>query len=238
LRFVIRRIRRRLAAKEYGDGFPGFTRPSIFNDDLIIRGLRNAGVSERDARYYCHSTCVEITPIASSNILVATPYVNSARVIEHILSDRKKPYRIGRIDSVWVGGGGMDKENIFLWDVDFKLSELDSFDKFFGVCKEVLASLIGAHAAAVCDFSELRLRYQSCPLASAFLDDCIERGKDAGAGGARYNFIYPTFPGIINLIDSIAAVKKAVYDEKLLTFSELGRFAPKITTGLSLSEAI
>ena len=54
----------------------GYTRPSIFNDDIAIKGLREAGMREEDANYYIHSTCVELTPIATSNVMVATPYIN------------------------------------------------------------------------------------------------------------------------------------------------------------------
>jgi len=69
----------------------------------------------------------------------------------------------------------------------------------------------------------MRQRYTSSPLASAFLDDCIARGKDAGSGGAKYNYSYPDFPGVINIIDSLQAIKQAVYDEKLITLQEMAQ---------------
>ncbi|HBP38987.1 MAG TPA: formate C-acetyltransferase/glycerol dehydratase family glycyl radical enzyme, partial [Clostridiales bacterium] len=63
-------------------------------------------------------------------------------------------------------------------------------------------------------------QYASCPFSSALIRDCLERGKDAANGGARYNFVYPCFPGFVNVIDSLAAVKQAVYEEKTLTLAE------------------
>jgi len=60
----------------------GYTRPSIFNDNLIIKGLLDAGARSDDANYYIHSNCVEITPIAASNIMVATPYINLNKCFE------------------------------------------------------------------------------------------------------------------------------------------------------------
>lgn len=57
----------------------GCSHPAIFNDDVIAEGLQLYGVPEEDCREYIQSTCVEITPIASSNVWVASPYINLVR---------------------------------------------------------------------------------------------------------------------------------------------------------------
>lgn len=201
----------------------GYTRPSFFNDRIIQEGLRNAGVSREDARYYIHSTCVEITPIGTSNILVATPYVNLTKAFAYILSEKSSPYVIGLLPDVTPGAGGIVEEAYLAHDVDFSLSQIQTYSDFWDLTKRVMAEIIEAHVRSVCEFSLLRRLYTSSPLASAFLGDCIRLGKDSGAGGARYNFCYPNFPGIINVIDSLAAIKKAVFEEKRLTLKELGR---------------
>ena len=71
-----------------------------------------------------------------------------------------------------------------------------------------------ASVGGVLWLTEMRRRYTASPLASAFLNDCIASGMDAGAGGARYNFNYPNFPGIINVIDSLSSIRQLVYEEK------------------------
>lgn len=199
----------------------GYTRPSIFNDALIRKGLIQAGVSEEDARCYVHSTCVEITPIAASNIYVATPYVNLCKAFEYVLYEKKKPYVIGNLKKVGPGFGGVVPEAYLAHDVEFQLEELTTFEQFMGLFKRILAEIMEAHVRSAIKIMLVRSRYTSSPLASAFLNDCIERGKDAGSGGARYSFCYPCFPGVINLIDSLAVIKKAVYEEKMLTLKEL-----------------
>ena len=70
----------------------GYTRPAFFNDRIIQEGLRAAGMNERDSRYYINSTCVEITPIAASNVQVATPYINLNKAFEYILNGGKAIY--------------------------------------------------------------------------------------------------------------------------------------------------
>ena len=201
----------------------GYTRPAIFNDRVIQRGLREAGVSEADARYYIHSTCVEITPIAAANILVATPYVNLCKAFEYVLYEKQKPYTIGVLQNVGPGWGGVEQNPHLLHDVEFSLAELDTWDKFLALFKKVLAEIIASHVAGVFRITELRRRYTASPLASAFLNDCITRGMDAAVGGARYNFCYPNFPGIINLIDSLAAIRQTVYEEHRMTLCDMAK---------------
>ena len=57
-------------------------------------------------------------------------------------------------------------------------------------------------------------------LCSALTDDCIGRGKTIKEGGAVYDFISGLQVGIANMADSLAAVKKLVYDEKKITRDE------------------
>ena len=59
----------------------GRSHPAIFNDDVITKGLISYGLPESEAHSYIHSTCVEITPVASSNVWVASPYTNMAALL-------------------------------------------------------------------------------------------------------------------------------------------------------------
>jgi len=59
----------------------GRSHPAIFNDSVISKGLQCYGVPEAESHNYIHSTCVEITPVASSNVWVASPYTNMAQIL-------------------------------------------------------------------------------------------------------------------------------------------------------------
>ena len=52
-------------------------------------------------------------------------------------------------------------------------------------------------------------------------DDCIGRGKTIKEGGAVYDFISGHQVGIANMADSLAAIKKLVYEEKKITKEQL-----------------
>ena len=51
------------------------------------------------------------------------------------------------------------------------------------------------------------------PLASVSLDDCIEKRTDLSAGGARYNSVSLSMVGAATLIDSLYALREAVWGE-------------------------
>lgn len=59
------------------------------------------------------------------------------------------------------------------------------------------------------------------PFLSCLIDDCIENGKDVTQGGARYNFSGVQGIGEANLSDSLYVIKKLVFENKEMAFSEL-----------------
>ena len=58
-------------------------------------------------------------------------------------------------------------------------------------------------------------------LCSALVDDCIDRGKTLKEGGAKYDFISGLQVGIANLGNSLAAIRKLVFEEKKIGKAEL-----------------
>ena len=164
----------------------GCSHPAIFNDDIITKGLRCYGVPESEAHSYIHSTCVEITPVASSNAWVASPYTNMAQLLLDIL----------------------DKE-------------YESYDELMNVYMDKLDAVIEKNFCEQCRIREMRCENNTNPLLSCFVNDCLATGKDIEQGGARYNWIMPSFVGMANLVDSLYVLKKLVFEEKEFTITEL-----------------
>jgi formate C-acetyltransferase len=185
----------------------GYTRPAFFNDRIIQEGLRAAGMGERDSRYYINSTCVEITPIAASNVQVATPYINLNKAFEYIFNGGKAIF----------GADCQVKP-----DVPFRLGELETFEDFKALAEKVVRGVIRANLEDTVKYLYAFSQYCASPLASAFINDCLARGMDSGAGGARYSYVYPCFPGFLNLVDALQAVRTAVYEQKVMTLAEMG----------------
>lgn len=59
------------------------------------------------------------------------------------------------------------------------------------------------------------------PFLSALIKGCLESGKDVTEGGARYNFSGVQGIGEANLSDSLYVIKKAVFENQEMSFSEL-----------------
>ncbi|MBE5767593.1 MAG: hypothetical protein E7335_10590 [Clostridiales bacterium] len=164
----------------------GRSHPAIFNDDLIVSGMMKYGVPETDAREYIHSTCVEITPVAASNVWVASPYTNMLKLL------------LERMDR-----------------------EYESFDALMEAVIFSLDASILRNFEAENATRKLRAEKSFHPLLSCFVKDCIEEGVDIERGGARYNWIMPSFVGMANLVDSLFALKKLVFEKKEFTIAQL-----------------
>ena len=187
----------------------GHARPAFFNDRIIHKGLRDAGMTSEDARNYIHSTCVEITSIGCSNISVAHPYINMIKGLEFLLND-------GREMIVQT-----DPFGNFNPGIRIDLAKLDSFAAFSDAYKQILGGMIREAAIWSNQREFRRAHYGSNPLMSCLTRDCIEKGKDSAAGGARYNFVYPCFPGFSSTVDALAAIREIVYEKEMLTLGTL-----------------
>ena len=164
----------------------GRSHPAIFNDEVIAKGLRCYGVPEDEARSYIHSTCVEITPVASSNVWVASPYTNMAELLLNTM-----------------------------------VREYDSFEAHLAALLAGLDKSIEGNFRYHNGLRQHRAVHSMNPFLSCFVNDCLARGQDIERGGARYNWIMPSFVGMANLVDSVYVLKRLVYDERRYTVPEL-----------------
>ena len=64
-------------------------------------------------------------------------------------------------------------------------------------------------------------RYQPTPYLSALVGGCAESGRDITNGGARYNFITVEGIALGTAADSLAAVKRLVYEEGRVKMADL-----------------
>ena len=164
----------------------GRSHPAIFNDDIITEGLKYYGVPEDEAHSYIHSTCVEITPVAASNVWVASPYTN---MIDVLFSCMNREY--------------------------------DSFEDLKTAVKNEVFGRIDANYTVEKNKRKIRCEKSINPILSCFVNDCLEKGIDIERGGGRYNWIMPSFVGMANLVDSLAAIRSLVFEEKKYTICEL-----------------
>ena len=63
--------------------------------------------------------------------------------------------------------------------------------------------------------------YAPATFLSLYIDDCIEKGRDYYSGGARYNTTYIQCTGLGTITDSLAALKKHVFEDKRYTMDQI-----------------
>lgn len=100
--------------------------------------------------------------------------------------------------------------------VNNHLSNCSSFDEFLTAVKSCIQQ--------ECHTVAKRMATETWPISpylSVFVDGCVECGLDVGKGGAKYNNYGAHGVGISTAADCIAAVKKAVFDDKHCTAAQL-----------------
>ncbi|MDD5094834.1 MAG: pyruvate formate lyase family protein [Dehalococcoidia bacterium] len=67
----------------------------------------------------------------------------------------------------------------------------------------------------------LNSQYLPSPFCSCLVDDCIEKGMNLLEGGSRYSFDTQLPVGTVDLANSLAAIKKLVFEDKKLTMKQV-----------------
>jgi formate C-acetyltransferase len=174
----------------------GFGQPSIFNSDLIVQELVRMGKSVEDARCGGSSGCVEVGAFGKEAYIL-TGYFNLPKVFELTLHNGIDP-RTGKQLGLPTG----DPQN-------FK-----SFDELFNAFEKQVLHFVDIKARGNNVIENLYAKYMPAPFLSLLTDDCIARGKDYHAGGARYNTTYIQGVGVGTMTDMLSAIKVHVFDNK------------------------
>jgi formate C-acetyltransferase len=67
----------------------------------------------------------------------------------------------------------------------------------------------------------MQAEFLPVPFLSATMDDCVANAKDLTSGGAEINPAGVCLTGIANVADSLAAIKKLVFEERRVSMPEL-----------------
>ena len=176
--------------------------PAFYNDEVIIPSMMSRGYSLEDARGYCIIGCVEPSACHKTDGWHDAAFFNMVRPLELVFSS------------------GMDKgEQIGPKTMD--VLEMTSFEQFFDAYKAQQEFFIEMMAQA--DNAVDAAHAVRCPLPfeSCLIDDCIANGKSVQEGGCHYNFTGPQGFGIANVADSLAVMRKLVFEDGVITMAEM-----------------
>ena len=108
------------------------------------------------------------------------------------------------------------------------LTECASFEEFMTSYAKEAEKVVAETCDILEEYRKTRAKYRPQPVRTLFIDDCIDKMQDFNAGGARYNWSVMNVAGLINVIDSMSAIKNLVYESKKYTAEE---FLTKLEEG-------
>jgi formate C-acetyltransferase len=178
--------------------------PFFFNDDTLVPALVANGVPPEDARGYAAIGCVEITIPGKALPHAVSHWINLAKCLELALNDGCDPS-----DGAQVGphtGRLRDMRSIEeVWQAYTRQVEFFAPHNVYGSNR---AELEQEQAFAL-------------PYLSLLTEDCVARGADITWGGARYNYHSSAAVGIPNVADSLEALDRLFFTEKLVSAETL-----------------
>ena len=178
--------------------------PAFFNDEILVPLMMQQGYTREEARNYAIVGCVEPTVPGISQQVLTGGFFNMVKVLELTIFDgfdpasgKDNPFKTGPVEN-------------FLTFEEFKKAFFTRMAHYLRLevwCDNILDNV----HAAVCP----------TPFESQLVNDCLTNGQTVLEGGARYNFTSIQAVGIANVADSLAVIKRFIYDERILTWPEM-----------------
>ena len=183
----------------------GVGMPACHFDNSHIKMMLAKGFSPQDARDYCLMGCVEPQKSGRIHQWTAGGFTQWPITIEMAMNQGVLP-SFG--EKQWLDTG--------------HLSSFDTYEKFENAVKRQLDYLIDMNAKGTNKIQEIFRDTTPTPYMSLFVEGCMENGTDVTAGGAiLYGGPGTIFAGLGTYVDSMAAIKKLVYDDKKYTLAQI-----------------
>lgn len=179
--------------------------PACHFDDAHIRMMLRKGVEIEDARDYCLMGCVEPQKAGRLYQWTSTGYTQWPVAIEFVLNKGVMKW-FGKKEGIDTG----------------ELCSFKTYEQFDAAVKEQIKYITELSAIGTVISQRVHRDVAPKPLMSIMYEGCMEHGKDVSAGGAMYNW----GPGLIwsglaTYTDSMASIKKLVFDDKKYTLDQI-----------------
>lgn len=190
------------AIRTHGGGLP-----ALFNDEAVIPSqLANVpGMTKEDAYDYCVVGCSEIAFGGKGTEGFAYQGLSTGRLLEMMMAG--KDPNTGEKRTTGVG-------DMLQWKTADEMIQAfqDQVRMFTKIMFSQLLPIVEAH-----------VQHRPCPYLSSVTRDCISRGESYYGGGALYGngVVNVCIVGIGSLGNAIAAMKKLVFDDQVITMGQL-----------------
>ncbi len=182
-----------------GTGFP-----AVHNDRVGSAMLLAAGLSPEDARDWNNCGCV-VPHFRKVGEWTSAVSINIAAALEFALNNGKS-----RITGETMGLS------------DKTIAELTTYEAVEAAFYEQLSYLIKHSVIGSITAQQIHTEIVPRPYLSMLVDGCMDKGKDLSRGGAKYN-LGPVLTGlgVADSANSLAVIKKLVFEEKKYSLEEV-----------------
>lgn len=183
--------------------------PIIYNDESIVPALQiNPKLPEAETLDYIVDGCWEV--LLNGKCDFTYNMVNMLTVMECTLNRGA----LLSSSSMYLRG----QKQSFL---SKKIDEIKTYEEFKEVFEEQLEYFVNKVCMQLYDNYCLDGSVTPVPLFSSLLGTCLEKGIDKTSGGCEYNLGGVVYIAMPNAANSLASIKKWVYEEKEYTLNEV-----------------
>ena len=168
--------------------------PSVFNPDVYVAELVRQGKTLGDAREGGCSGCIEVGAFGKEAYLL-TGYLNVPKILEVTLNNGINP-----VTGIPVGLQTGDPRTF------------QTYEELYDAFLKQLHYVVDLKMRVSNYIDRMFAKYAPAPFLSVVIDDCVTRGRDYYDGGPRYNTSYIQCCGLGTTTDSLAALKRHVFE--------------------------
>lgn len=184
----------------------GRNRAQILYDPAVIGALVKRGTPYRDAVEYACGGCMEVGIQGMTSDYLYIGWQNTAKMLELMIT------------------GGIclrTGKKIRSFHADKGLEHYSDFESFYQDFIKEATRLTHIYLRKQDVFSSFAQKSRPSYLISSMIDNCLERGRNMHAGGAKYHDYGGNHLALPNVADGLICIRKAVFEGKICTAAEL-----------------
>ena len=177
--------------------------PSVFNPDVYIVEMLRQGKSLQDAREGGCSGCIEVGAFGKEAYIL-TGYLNVPKILEVTLNNGIDPVT-GKKAGIATGDP----------------RDFEGYEDLYEAFKRQLNFIVETKVRVSNYIDRMFAKYAPAPFLSVVIEDCISKGRDYYDGGPRYNTNYIQCTGLGTTTDSLAVLKKHVFEDQAFSMERI-----------------
>lgn len=182
----------------------GIGMPTLYNDEAVCPALISLGITPAHAHEYAMNGCNQIDIQGKSHMGLEDGEVNLGMALRYALTEG---YNIKHQKTIGKKTPPAEK--------------LDTFEKFFSAVKDQIDFICDKVCSMANKAQKVYAEYTSNPIRSMTIEGCIEKGLDYKNHGPLYGHGQVLAEGVPDIADSVANIKKYVFEEKRYTLSQV-----------------